>query len=105
MQWKEQLAQEMQRLEANLGRAPDLDSIRILYRPDDSVTELPRDENRHNVFRVLVDGIVVRFTEESHSIRVMVEGRLSTERLREIQESVRNKLSALDGAAWEIEEV
>jgi hypothetical protein len=102
MQWKEHLAKDMQRLEANIGRSPDLDIIPFLYRPDESVTELPRDEDQH-VFRVLVDGIVVRFTEESHIVRAMVEGRLSNERLEALQDSVRNKLSTLEGATWETE--
>jgi len=103
MQWKEHLAQEMQRLEANIGWTPDFDLIPFLYCPDHSVTQLPQDEDQHNVFRVLVDGIVVRFTEESHLVRAMVEGRLSHERLQALQESVRNKLSTLEGATWEIE--
>jgi hypothetical protein len=55
-------------LEANIGHPPDLDLISLLYRPDDSVTPLPEVEGQHNVFRVLVDGIVVRFTEEFHSV-------------------------------------
>ena len=103
MQWKEDLAKEMQRLEVKIGRTPDLDLIPFLYRPDDSVTQLPRDEDQHNVFRVLVDGVVVRFTEERHLVRAMVEGRLSHERLQALQESVRNKLSKVEGATWEIE--
>jgi hypothetical protein len=103
MGWSEQLSKEIQRLEENMGRVPDLDLIPLLYLPDDSVTPLPPLEGEYNVFRVLVDGIVVRFTEESHLIRAMVEGTLSQERLRALQESVRNKLSALFGAAWEIE--
>jgi hypothetical protein len=103
MQWKEHLAKEMQRLEANIGRKPDLDLIPFLYCPDDSVTRLVEDEDRHNVFRLMVDGLVVRFTEESHLVRAMVEGRLSQERLQALQEGVRNKLSALEGTTWEIE--
>jgi len=76
-QWKERLANEMQRLGANIGRTPDLDLIPFLYRPDDSVTQLPRDEDQHNVFRVLVDGIVVRFTEESHLVRASAGFRMN----------------------------
>jgi|SRR5271165_112727 len=103
MQWKDDLAKEMQRLVANIGRTPNLDLIPFLYCPDGSVTQLPEDEDRHNVFRVLVDGVVVRFTEESYLVRAMVVGRLSQERLQALQEGVRNNLSALEGASWEIE--
>jgi hypothetical protein len=103
VKWKSPMADEMQRLEASIGRAPDLDLIPSLYRPDSSVTELPSDKKRPNVFRVLVDGLVVRFTEETSGIRGMVEGRLSNEHLYALQESVRNKLSTLENTAWQIE--
>lgn len=103
MQWKEHLAKEMEGLEACIGRTPDLDLIPFLYSSDHSVTQLPQDEDKHNVFRVLVDDIVVRFTEESHGVRATVEGRLSQERLQALQESVRNNLCTLEGATWEIE--
>ena len=103
MKWKEELAKAMQRLEASIGRTPDLDLIPALYPPDDSVTQLPQDEDRYNEFRVVVDGIIVRFTEESHIVRAVVEGTLSPERLQAFQEGVRTRLFTLEGAAWEIE--
>lgn len=103
MQWKERLAKEMERLELSIGRTPDLDLIPSLYRPDDSVTQLPKREDEYNIFRVLVDGVVVRFTEQPHGIRATVEGTLSRERLQAFEESIRNKLTTLEGAPWEIE--
>ncbi|MGA2591197.1 MAG: hypothetical protein ABSH32_14860 [Bryobacteraceae bacterium] len=103
VQWKKHLAREMERLESKIGRTPDLDLIPSLYCPDDSFTQLPQDEDRYNVFRVLVDGTIVRFTEEFRLVRATVEGRLSRDRLQALQESVRNKLSTLHGVTWEIE--
>jgi hypothetical protein len=103
MRWEDHLAKEMQSLAAHIGRTPDLDLVNFLYRPDDSVTELPRTEEDHNVFRVLVDGTLVRFTEENSGIRAMVEGKLSRGRLGALQESILEKLSRLEGGAWEIE--
>lgn len=102
-EWNEDWAKAMQRLEANIGRTPDLDLIPMIYQPADSVTPLPQEEDRYNEFRVLVDDIVVRFTEEPHLVRAVVEGRLSQERLQALQEGVRDHLSALEGAAWELE--
>jgi hypothetical protein len=103
MNWKQELAKEMQRLEADIGRTPDLNLIPFIYRPDDSATQLPQDEDQYNVFRVLVDGVTVRFTEETHVVRALVEGRVSQERLHALQEGVRNHLSRLEGAEWEVE--
>ncbi len=101
--WKDEFEKRMRSLEAHIGRAPDLDLLPFLYRPDESVTELPRSEDEYNVFRVLVDGTIVRFTEENRLVRVVVEGRLSDARLRVLQESVRDKLATLEGGACEIE--
>lgn len=103
MNWKEELAKEMQRLEADIGQTPDLDLMPTIYHSDDSVTQLPQDKDHYNDFRVLVDGIIVRFTEEMHVVRAVAEGRLSQERLQALQEGVRTHLSALEGAVWEIE--
>ena len=102
-QWVDRLAGIMQELEAHIGRPPDLDLLPALYRPDDSVTPLPPLEDRHNVFRVMVDGVVVRFTEEHHLVRAIVEGSLSPDRLRALQESVKARLSTLEGVPWVIE--
>jgi hypothetical protein len=101
--WQGRLMEDMERLEASIGRTPDLDVIPSLYRLDDSVTELAREEDPHNVFRVLIDGMSVRFTEQSFLVHAIVEGRLSQERLQGLQESVLEKLSKLEGVEWEIE--
>lgn len=100
---KDRLAEEMERLVTNIGQIPDLDLVPSLYCPDDSATQLPEDEDQYNVFRVRVDGVVVRFTEEMYGVHAIVEGRLSDERLQTLQESVRAKLTALEGVEWEIE--
>jgi hypothetical protein len=101
--WKDHLAKTMQDLEAATGRAPNLDLIPFLYALDHSVTELPQREDEHNVHRVLIDGLVVRFTEEMSVIRAMVEGQLSPARLQALQESIRSKLSALESTDWVVE--
>jgi hypothetical protein len=102
MKWNEDLSKEMQRLEASIGKRPDLQLIPSLYLPDGSVTPLPQEEDQYNIYRVLVDGVVVRFIEQDYIIRVMVEGRLPESRLRALQVSVLAKLSALENTAWEI---
>jgi hypothetical protein len=55
------------------------------------------------VFRIELDGVMVRFTEESHRIAVIVEGRLAEARLRALQQHVLACLSALHFTAWELE--
>ena len=86
---------------ANLGRAPDLAILDTLYRFDDVGVLDPRDDE-HNVWRIVVDGVVVRFTEESRRIVVMVEGVLAEPRLRALQEHVLAQLYTLYGCAWKL---
>lgn len=86
---------------ANLGRAPNLAILETLYRFDDVGVLDPRDDE-HNVWRIVVDGVVVRFTEESRRITVIVEGVLVAPRLRALQEHVLAQLYALYGCAWKL---
>ncbi len=86
---------------ADLGRAPSIAVLERLYRFD-GVGLLDARHDEHNVWRIVVDGVVVRFTEESHRIAAMVEGRLTEPRLRALQEHVLSQLYALYGCAWEL---
>jgi hypothetical protein len=100
--WKEDLAKAMQRMVDQTGFEPDLDLVNSLYLPDATVTELPRpeDDDGYNVVRVMVDGVIVRFTEDGFTIRAVAEGPLAEARLKALQESVLEKLSRLHGVSW-----
>jgi len=52
---------------------------------------------------VTIDGVRVRFTEASGSLQAMVEGRLSSARLEELQLATLAILERLDASKWEIE--
>ena len=97
---KDDLAKEMQRLASLTGFEPDLNVVRSLYCPDASAVELPRTEDEYNIVRVSLDGVTVRFTEDSFSVEVLVEGALAEPTKKELQRSVLEKLSRLDGAEW-----
>lgn len=86
-----------------VGGEPDLALVDALYRCDGAVAMEQRDEDAFNVWRVELDGVIVRFTEEDRRIAVMVEGRLSEQRLRTLQEHVLRCLTSLHFAAWELE--
>ena len=55
------------------------------------------------MWRIALDGVIVRFTEESYRIVAIVEGRLAEDRLRALQQHVLAGLRALYIVAWEIE--
>jgi hypothetical protein len=85
-----------------LGRVPDLALVAQVYRCTGAVALAQTDSDDYNVWRIELDGVIVRFTEESHQIRAMVEGTLSDLRLRALQRHVLETLSALHHTAWEL---
>lgn len=100
VRWQADLDKQMQQLVAELGFVPDLDLVSTLYRADESMAELPPAEDEYNIFRVSVDGITVRFTEEGFLVQAVVEGALQQRVLDRLQQSILDKLSRLHGANW-----
>ena len=86
------------------GRAPDLDIIPTLYRPSLAHQELPQGEEEFNIYRTLIDGVVVRYVEEGMAIRVVVEGELPSLRIQVLQADLLEKLQQVEKTAWELEE-
>jgi len=83
---------------------PDFEALAALYRLDDTAPP-PEQGSEHNVYRVTIDGVPVRFTEDGYSVQAMVEGRLSSARLAELQHATLATLEQLDASKWEIEPV
>ena len=70
MDWEKELREETERLTQTLGICPDLDVLTRLYSPPVAHEELPKVEGEYNVFRIKIDGIVIRYVEEMRSIQV-----------------------------------
>jgi hypothetical protein len=99
--WYDDLARETARLAEALGAAPALDLVADLYRPDADAVALPSSApDEHNVFRVVIDGVTVRFTEDQFPVQVCVEGILPDATIDALQRSVLDKLQRLHGAEW-----
>ncbi len=81
---------------------PDFEALAVLYRLDETAPP-PEQGSEHNVYRVTIDGVPVRFTEERWSVQAMVEGRLSHARLEELQRQTLTTLQRIDASEWEIE--
>lgn len=80
---------------------PDFEALDALYRLDPAAPAPEQDVA--NVFRVVVDGVPVKFTEDRWSVHALVEGRLSDERLKQLQDETLATLQRLDASDWEIE--
>jgi len=91
-----------ERYEKELPHDPDLTLLATLY-VCDGATPLDEHEDEYNVYRIELDGVHVRFTEDGHRIAAMVEGRLADDRLRMLQDHVIDRLTALHATAWELE--
>ena len=83
---------------------PDFEALAMLYRLDETAPS-PEQGPEHNVYRVAIDGVTVRFKEDSWSVQAMVEGRLTNMRLEELQRQTLATLQRLDASAWEIEPI
>jgi len=89
-------------VEKQLGAVPDLALLDTLYRCAGATVIEQRDEDVFNVWRIELDGVIVRFTEDSYRVAAMVEGKLSELRLRALQQHVVRCLTTLHSTRWEI---
>ncbi len=82
-----------------------MDAITELYRPGIQHDPLPSTTEEHNVHRVVVAGVVVRFVEEMHSVQMTVEGNLDASVASQLAEEVREKLAALESVPYEMQRI
>lgn len=101
--WKDDYEKEIEHLSRELGFAPDVESVAGIYSPDIPHEQLPETDDEYNVFRIRVNGVVVRFVEESHGIQVTVEGELPSEIVEIIKAHTLKKISVLENAEYDIE--
>ena len=81
---------------------PDFEALAALYTHVDGAP-LAQAGPKHNEYRVVIDGVTLRFTEENHLVQAIVEGRLSDDRLLALQCRTLRLLERLDASRWEIE--
>lgn len=102
--WHDREAQEL-RLQTELGSPPRLDMLPLLYCPSLPHEALPQNEDQYRIYRIRVDGVVVRYVEESYSVQVTVEGRLPSEVVEHLRQDLTRKLEALEQSPMVCEEI
>jgi hypothetical protein len=95
---------DMERLERFIGYRPDVKRVRDLYNFDMDHGDLHQNEEDYKQFWIYVDDIRIRFTEEMHSLQVMIEGGLAPNKVRLIEQQLVDKLSVLVNSPCELEE-
>jgi hypothetical protein len=88
----------VERLAQALGMDPDLDLYQARYLMKGAAIALARrDGDDYKEFRVMLDGTVVRITEHTRALHVVVEGRLAEGRFAALVQHVDQALTGLLG--------
>lgn len=85
-----------------LGKPPDLELFARLYKPSVAHEELAKSEDEYNVYRIIVEGVVVRYVEQVTSIQMTVEGELPQKTLDTLTRDLLDKFSALENVPCEL---
>jgi len=65
-------------LEKQIGKKPDLNAFSFLFKPPVKHDEvLSKDDDEYGTHRIRINGIIVRYNEESDCVRLTIEGELS----------------------------
>ncbi len=89
-------------LAEQLGAPPDLEVYGKLYHPSVGHEEVSRTDFEFGVHRIKVDGVVVRYVQDTSSIHVTVEGNLPQRTLDALGADLVTKLSKLERAPCEL---
>lgn len=77
----------------------DFDLQRRLYRPECSHEPLPERDDEFKVHRIAVNGVTVRYIEDTACIRLIVEGQLPSATLETLADDLVRKLGRLERTA------
>jgi hypothetical protein len=81
---------------ARIGHEPDLVAWRARFQPPIDHDTIPSVPEEWNVHRIVVEGVTVRYVDESNGVRVVVEGSLPAATVAALVEDVRAKLERAD---------
>jgi len=85
-----------QQLQSELGAPARLDVVPNLNRPEVPHEELPQNEKEYKVHRIRIDGVTVRYVEDSYGIQVTAEGELPTDVVEQLRADLVQKLETLE---------
>jgi len=103
--WEKELQGQLEELKEELGIRPDLDLAARMFCPSIPHEEMPDVEGEFNVYRIKVDGIVVRYMQALHSIRATVEGDLPQTTVEALTSDLVDKISALENAGFDLRKI
>lgn len=95
-------------LEREIGMAPNIEVYRNLFTPssDHRLQESDADAPREwRTTRIAIDGVVVRFVDDSNYLTVIAEGELESERLKSIVDELVAKLECVENSTCTVRSV
>ena len=105
VRWQKEFGEQMEELRHALGADPNLDIFPTRYRPDVPHAVVPQPEGEYRVFRIMVNGVLVRFVEDSHRVQMTVEGILPQSTADLLASDVRDKLASLENTRYELRQI
>ena len=105
VRWLEDEQRDRARLEDWLGPGADPERITSLYvppLPHQAVPPRDDDEGAYNTTRIEVDGVLVRYDEDSGGVMVTIEGDLPQRVQQVLVDDLRTKLEAVEGHGYRV---
>ncbi|MBB6523010.1 hypothetical protein [Pseudoteredinibacter isoporae] len=99
--WKRELKESLEKLTGLLGLVPDIELLKEIYRPPVTHVELEQYEDEYGTYRILVEGVVVRYVEDFYGIQVTIEGSLSENIIKTLTDDLVKKLEKLENTQYE----
>ena len=103
--WKKELEEQLERLAQQLGSCPDLELADQLFSPPLPHERVPGTEAEYNVVRIKLDGIVVRYVANAHSIQMTVEATLPVVSVQKLTSDLCEKMGRLENTTFEIKQL
>ncbi len=98
--WKNDFEESLVNLAKKIGITPDFNSIKKLYSPPVTHSELAQNEDEYGTYRILIDGTVVRYVEDAYGIQVTIEGSLSEITIELLEKDLLEKLESLENTSY-----
>jgi hypothetical protein len=103
--WKKKLEEQLEQLGHQLGSRPDLALADQLFCPPLPHERMPSADDEYNVVRIKLDGIVVRYVADTHSIQMTVEGTLPFDSVKALTSDLLAKMARLENIPFEIKQL
>jgi hypothetical protein len=103
LKFRQRAEEDLSSMGLKSGTQPDLEIVASLYRPKVDHEAISSQEDEHGVYRVKINGVIVRYVENTWCIQMTVEGELPQATIDDLAVDLRKKLSALENAPCELE--